>query len=82
MHRINGHAPGWDRRSRGRGGLQTQGWSSTAGWLSGANALGEGQSEPIELQHYLQQPRAFRLRLGFGCASASLRGLNFASINH
>lgn len=52
------------------------------GRLSATIVSGEGQSEPIDLQHYLQQPCAFRLRLGFGYASASLRGLIFTPINH
>jgi hypothetical protein len=33
-----------------------------------------GQSEPVDLQQHLQQPRAFRLRLGFGQHPKSLFG--------
>jgi len=34
--------------------------------------LETGQSKPVELQQNLQQTCASALRLGFGCASASI----------
>jgi hypothetical protein len=40
-----------------------------------------GRSEPVDLQQNLQQPCAFGLRLGFGCASASILSPYLKSIN-
>ena len=45
-----------------------------------SKAGSKGQSEPVDLQHFLQQPRAFRLRLGYGCASVSILSLYSTSI--